>query len=103
MKKQQWLKWFMRSIAAILLWIGAGVFVSFLSPVVSPMQEMQFMMGMMGAMHGSLMASMMGIAAEDGWINFMFSFFSLALLLAVPLGIGIGWALRKRGMVHEKE
>ncbi len=103
MERNRWFLLTVRSIAALLLFIAAGVVISMLNPVVSPIQQDRYMMGMMGAITNSMMGSMMKIALVDGWMNFFLFFLALTFLGIIPLSILIGLQLRKWRMTHEKE
>lgn len=103
MERNKWFVLAVRSIAALLLFIAAGVVISLLNPAVSPVQQERFMMGMMGAMTNSMMGAMMKIALVDGWMNFFLLFLALTFLGIIPLSILIGLQLRKWRMSHEKE
>ncbi|MFC4767138.1 hypothetical protein [Effusibacillus consociatus] len=93
-----------RSIAVLILFVASGVLISMLAPVTSSTQQESFMMGMMSAMNNSMMASMMGIALNDGFLNFMLAFLMLLLLAIIPLSIKIGLTLRREGgTANEKE
>lgn len=94
-------KWFVlavRSIAALLLFIAAGVIISMLNPAVTPDQQEQYMMGMMKAMMTTLMCQ--ANALSNGIHHFLFIFLTLILLVMIPLSIGIGFILRKSRINH---
>lgn len=94
-------KWFVlavRSIAALLLFIAAGVIISMLNPAVTPDQQEQYMMAMMKAMMNTLMCSTN--ALSNGIHHFLFIFLTLMLLVIIPLSIGIGFILRKSRINH---
>jgi hypothetical protein len=103
MKRQHWYKWVVRSIVALLMFVAVGVLISVLSPGPSPVQQGRFMMGMMDAMHRSMMGSMMGIAAQDGWTNWMILFLTSTFMVIIPVSAGVGLILRKWMIANEKE
>ncbi|MCY9659498.1 hypothetical protein P5G65_23610 [Paenibacillus chondroitinus] len=89
-------KWFVlavRSIAALLLFIAAGVIISILNPAVTPDQQEKYLMGMMKAMMNTLMCQ--ANALSNGIHHFLFIFLTLMVLVLIPLSIGIGLFLRK--------
>lgn len=83
MLQSPWYKVFVWFISTSFFFIASVTLIAIFSPPPSEQQVMQFMIGMMGAMHNSLMGLSMNIEG-DRFLNFILE---LSAFLITPLVI----------------
>jgi len=94
MLQKPWYKIFVWFISTSFFFIASATLIAIFNPPPSEEQVMQFMMGMMGAMHNSLMGLSMAIE-EDRFLNFMLELSSFLITPLIILSILGGFFVRR--------
>lgn len=95
MMQKPWFKTFIWFIATAFFFFAAAILISALSPGPSEQQVMQFMMGMMGAMHNSMMWLSMSLE-HDSDLKSLIGTASSVTIPLILLGLLFGLLVRLR-------
>ena len=101
MLQKPWVKFMIWFVSTSFFFMGAGIIISALGPPPTEGQIMQYMSGMMGAMHNSLMGLSMSIEDDAQLKQLILNAASVTVPLAL-VGILLGFYVRlTRRKKHE--
>ncbi|MCX7922258.1 MAG: hypothetical protein N3B21_09650 [Clostridia bacterium] len=96
MMQKRWFKVFVWFASTSFFFLASGILISELGPEPSEQQTMQFMMGMMDAMHNSMMGLSMSLEHDTG-LKQLVGTASYILVPLVILAVLFGLLVRFRG------
>ncbi len=101
MLKKPWIKFMIWFVSTSFFFMGAAVIISALGPRPTEQQIMQYMSGMMGAMHSSLMGLSMSIEEDVQLKQLILNAASVTIPL-ILVSVILGFYVRlTRGKKHE--
>lgn len=99
MMQKPWFKLFIWTISSSFFFLFSGFLISALGPEPMEQQVMQFMSGMMGAMHNSLMGLSMTIEQDDVLTRIISGAAAMTVPLLITgaiLGFGVRYFRRRK-------